>query len=223
MPGLVIILFTFHFFFSLFSIQDDRVHLATAIDTIRDTIAKSSEKKAAVLFTSKDKSPPMWNCLSYSPYFTGKVGFAMVMESTPGLSGVLGVTQHFPRIAIVSVEDEVQFSTTLYERHAVMQYEPIEEWLLDELKVPRAHPEMSDPDEAEVAKVYEPLTHFTHFTHSLTHPPTLVHSLTRSTHTGEACAGGGGCGEGNGGAKEAGRERREAQGEAVPHGRRLIL
>ena len=77
------------------------VQSVSTMDALNKLFEKASSGKVAVLLTNKPKSPPMFNVLSHSPHFNGKLGFAVVTEKGKKLAEELEVKK-FPTIMVIS-------------------------------------------------------------------------------------------------------------------------
>ena len=82
------------------------VKTATSIDQVKESI-NSASGKSIVLFSSKNKSPPMFSVLSQSPHFKEKVNFVLVTEKAKDIVGHFGV-EKFPRILLLSKDSEAE-------------------------------------------------------------------------------------------------------------------
>jgi protein disulfide-isomerase-like protein len=77
-------------------------------------LKKSSSGKSVILFSSKNKSPPMFSVMAQSPHFQSKLAFLLAASSAKALAASLGVSK-FPTVVVVTADDSAKgFSVEPY-------------------------------------------------------------------------------------------------------------
>lgn len=78
---------------------------ATGVQDFNTQIGKASAGMAAVLFSSKSKSPPIFSVLSQSPHFKGKIAFVLVTDKAKKLAESFSVEKS-PAFMLLSLPKE---------------------------------------------------------------------------------------------------------------------
>jgi len=112
----------------------------TSVDQLVKTTAKTSLKKAFVLFTNKDKVAPLYNVLSYSPHYDGKIAFVVVKTQNKKVTGdvvnaVFGSEKNLkvPSMQLISLNEagtEID-KESIVEYTDKVEYNTIAKYLLD--------------------------------------------------------------------------------------------
>ncbi|CUG85174.1 thioredoxin, putative [Bodo saltans] len=77
-------------------------------------LKKSSSGKSVILFSSKNKSPPLFSVMAQSPHFQSKLAFLLATSSAKALATSLGVTK-FPTVVVVTADESAKgFSVEQY-------------------------------------------------------------------------------------------------------------
>lgn len=112
----------------------------TSLDQFVKATAATSLKKAFVLFTNKDKVAPLYNVLSYSPHYDGKIAFIVVKTGNKKVTGDL-VSKLFgsesnlkvPSMQVVSLNEAgtAVDTNSITEYTDKVEYNTIAKYLLD--------------------------------------------------------------------------------------------
>eukprot|EP00672_Neobodo_designis_P019065 CAMPEP_0174828248 /NCGR_PEP_ID=MMETSP1114-20130205/1213_1 /TAXON_ID=312471 /ORGANISM="Neobodo designis, Strain CCAP 1951/1" /LENGTH=430 /DNA_ID=CAMNT_0016061961 /DNA_START=34 /DNA_END=1326 /DNA_ORIENTATION=- len=125
------------------------VTTALSLDAIDKQLDKAESKKAVILFTSKNKSPPMFSVMAQSKHFKGKIGFVLVMEKTKDLASQFDVSD-FPTIMVVSRDADGGYAKERYD--GKIEYTGIAKFLQRALGVEAASDDAPAADEKKAKK-----------------------------------------------------------------------
>ena len=117
---------------------------------IYEKAAKSSMKKALILFTTKTKSPPMFSVLSRSPHFQDRIAFILVSENLKSILKEFGVTAPLPKLLLLSMPEK---TTVAYD--GAVEYKAIATYLQQALGITSGSTSQSVPVDEEEKKPSE--------------------------------------------------------------------
>jgi protein disulfide-isomerase-like protein len=99
---------------------------AMSMDTLTKQMEKASSKKAVLLFSSKNKSPPIFSVLSQSAHFKDKIAFVLVTDKAKEIASQFDVTS-LPTIMVISQDGEGGIAKDVYD--GKVEYQAIAKFL----------------------------------------------------------------------------------------------